>query len=71
MAMELLEATANGNATDKDTLYLLGGVALMIFGAGLILSNPFVRRYMSQLGVGNLAQAAMPDIERYLKLRAM
>ncbi|MGA7316373.1 MAG: hypothetical protein WBX22_20650 [Silvibacterium sp.] len=69
--MELLEATANGNATDKDTLYLLGGVALMIFGAGLILSNPFVRRYMSQLGVGNLAQAAMPDIERYLKLRAM
>lgn len=71
MAMELLEATANGNATDKDTLYMLGGVALMIFGAGLILSNPFVRRYMSQLGVGNLAQAAMPDIERYLKLRAM
>ena len=71
MAMELLEATANGNGTDKDTLYMLGGVALMIFGAGLILSNPFVRRYMSQLGVGNLAQAAMPDIERYLKLRAM
>jgi hypothetical protein len=69
--MELLEATANGNATDKDTLYMLGGVALIIFGAGLILSNPFVRRYMSQLGVGNLAQAAMPDIERYLKLRAM
>jgi hypothetical protein len=69
--MELLEATANGNATDKDTLFMLGGVALMIFGAGLILSNPFVRRYMSQLGVGNLAQAAMPDIERYLKLRAM
>jgi len=69
--MELLEATANENGTDKDTLYMLGGVALMIFGAGLILSNPFVRRYMSQLGVGNLAQAAMPDIERYLKLRAM
>jgi len=71
VAMELLEATANENGTDKDTLYMLGGVALMIFGAGLILSNPFVRRYMSQLGVGNLAQAAMPDIERYLKLRAM
>jgi hypothetical protein len=69
--MESLEGTLNGNGTDKDTLYMLGGVALMIFGAGLILSNPFVRRYMSQLGVGNLAQAAMPDIERYLKLRAM
>ena len=50
---------------------MLGGVALMVFGAGLILSNPFVRRYLSQIGVGNLAQAAMPDVERYLKLRAM
>jgi len=68
--MELID-TANENGSDKDTLYMLGGVALMVFGAGLILSNPFVRRYMSQLGVGNLAQAAMPDIERYLKLRAM
>ena len=67
--MEILEPTTNGS--DKDTLYMLGGVALIIFGAGLILSNPFVRRYLAQLGVGNLAQAAMPDIERYLKLRAM
>jgi len=30
-----------------------------------------VRRYMSQLGVSNLAQAVMPDVERYFKLRAM
>jgi len=71
VAMELLEPTTNGNGSDKDTLYMLGGVALVIFGAGLILSNPFVRRYLAQLGVGNIAQAAMPDIERYLKLRAM
>ena len=41
--MEVLEGNANGNAMDKDTLYMLGGVALMIFGAGLILSNPVVR----------------------------
>jgi hypothetical protein len=71
VAMELVETTTNGNGSDKDTLYMLGGVALVIFGAGLILSNPFVRRYMSQIGVGNLAYAAIPDIERYLKLRAM
>ena len=70
MSMELVETT-NGNASDKDTLYMLGGVALIVFGAGLILSNPFVRRYMSQIGVGNLATAAIPDIERYMKLRAM
>jgi hypothetical protein len=69
--MELLETNANGNGVDKDTLYMLGGVALMIFGAGLILSNPVVRRYMGQLGMGNLAHSALPDFERYLKLRAM
>jgi hypothetical protein len=43
----------------------------MVFGAGLVLSNPAIRRYMSGLGVGNLAQAVMPDVERYFKLRAM
>ena len=71
MAMELLEANTNGNGSDKDTLFMLAGVSLMIFGAGLILSNPVVRRYMSHLGIGNFANAAMPDVERYLKLRAM
>lgn len=71
MALELLETTANGDARDKETLYMLGGLSLIVFGAGLILSNPMVRRYMSQMGVGSLAGAAMPDIERYFKLRAM
>jgi hypothetical protein len=66
-----LDTINNGSGSDKDTLYMLGGVALIVFGAGLILSNPFVRRRLSELGVGNLAHAAMPDIERYLKLRAM
>jgi len=69
MAMELVESTANGS--DKDTLYMLDGVALMVFGAGLLLSNPTVRRYMSQFGVGNLATSVIPDMERYFKLRAM
>ena len=71
MATELVESTVNGVGNGKDTLYMLGGVAMIVFGAGLILSNPFVRRYMSQLGVSNLAQAVMPDVERYFKLRAM
>jgi hypothetical protein len=69
--MELFEPNINGTGNDRDTLYMLAGVSLIVFGAGLILSNPIIRRYMSQLGVGNLAHAAMPDIERYLKLRAM
>ncbi|MFZ0746009.1 MAG: hypothetical protein WAM85_16480 [Terracidiphilus sp.] len=71
MTMELLESTTNELASDKSTLYLLSGVALVVFGAGLIISNPLVRGYLSRLGVGNLAQAAIPDVERYFKLRAM
>ena len=62
---------SNGGTTDKDTLYMLGGLALIVFGAGLVLTNPIVRRYMGQLGVGDLATMALPDLDRYLKLRAM
>jgi hypothetical protein len=71
MTSDLMEMNTTAAGNDKDTLYMLGGVALIVFGAGLILSNPFVKRYMSQLGVGNLAQAVMPDVERYFRLRAM
>jgi hypothetical protein len=71
MGMELVESTTNGSESDKDTLYMLGGVALVVFGAGLVLSNPVVRRYLSQFGFGNFTQAAIPDVERYLKMRAM
>jgi len=62
----------NGNGTsDKDTLFMLSGVALVVFGAGLILSNPIARRYLGQFGLENLAQGALPDLDRYLKLRSM
>jgi hypothetical protein len=61
----------NNIGSDKDTLYMLGGAALILFGTGLILSNPIVRRYLGQLGVGNLVLAALPDVDRYMKLRAM
>ena len=70
MARELIEHT-NGLSADKETLYMLGGIAMVVFGAGLILSNPLVRRYLGQIGIGNLAQAALPDIDRYLRLRNM
>jgi hypothetical protein len=68
--MDLSEDT-NHSGTDKDTLYMLGGAALVLFGAGLILSNPLVRRYLGQFGVGNLVQSTLPDVDRYLKLRSM
>jgi hypothetical protein len=72
MAMALANATVNGNDNNKkDTLCMLGGLAMVVFGAGLILTNPFVRRYTSQLGAGGLLGAALPDVERYFRLRSM
>jgi hypothetical protein len=72
VAMEISEPTNhNGLGTDKETLYMLGGAALVLFGAGLILSNPLIRRYLGQIGVGNIVGAALPDVDRYLKLRNM
>jgi hypothetical protein len=71
MALKLFEGKSNGEGTDMDTLFMVGGVAMMVFGAGLILSNPHVRRYLGEIGIGSLAAAALPDLDRYLKLRSM
>ncbi|MGA7686388.1 MAG: hypothetical protein WCC32_15840 [Terriglobales bacterium] len=67
MAME----NGDGHFSDRDTLFMLSGVALIVFGAGLILSNPIAKRYLGQFGLGDLAQGALPDLDRYLKLRSM
>ena len=53
MATELIHAN-NGNSSDRDTLFMLSGIALMVFGAGLILSNPNAQRFLSKMGVANL-----------------
>jgi hypothetical protein len=67
-----LDRTDNQDANDtRDTMFLLGGAALVLFGAGLILSTPMVKRALGGAGIGNLIGAAVPDLERYMKLRAM
>jgi hypothetical protein len=71
VTMHTGEHSTNGTSSDRETLFMLSGIALMIFGAGLVLSNPVVQKYLGKAGVGNLAQAALPDIERYMRLRAM
>ncbi len=72
MSMQLTENTNGQDANEsRDTLFLLSGAAMVVFGAGLILSTPVIRRYLSGVGVGNLLQAAIPDFERYVKLRSM
>jgi hypothetical protein len=55
---------------ERDTLVMLGGVALVVIGAGIILSNPGVRRYVES-PLKNVLGNLIPDVERYFKLRAM
>jgi len=70
VASELIHAN-NGRSSDRDTLFMLSGIALMVFGAGLILTNPGAQRLLSRVGVGNLGEGLLPDLERYLRLRSM
>lgn len=69
--MDAIETTRNGEASDHDTLLLFGGAACLLLGAGLILSSSLTRRYLGDVDAGGLLQAAVPDVQRYLKLRAM
>lgn len=55
----------------RDKWFLMSGAALLIVGAGLILSRPNLRRQLNGAGVGNLLLAALPDFQRLLRLRAM
>ena len=66
----------NTNSEVRDGVLLAGGVALVVFGAGLILASPTVRRTllggMAPLGsLGGGIGGLLPDVERYLKLKAM
>jgi hypothetical protein len=65
----------------REVLLLAGGFALLVFGAGLIMAHPAIRRSV-KVGLGTLMPSlqeplrtsvggVMPDVERYLKIRAM
>jgi hypothetical protein len=66
----------NTNTDVRDAVLLAGGIALVAFGAGLILAHPTVRRTLlggiAPLGaLGSGIGGVLPDVERYLKLKAM
>jgi hypothetical protein len=71
----------NGSSDSKDTIYLMGGLALMVLGAGLMMTHPGVRKAVSAGVSGVLPDlqgkllpdltALGPDIQRYMKLRSM
>jgi hypothetical protein len=69
--MDAIHTTRNGEPSDYDALLLFGGAACLLFGAGLILSSSMTRRYLGNIDAGKLLQTAVPDVQRYLKLRAM
>jgi len=71
----------NGSAESKDMLYLVGGVAFLIAGAGLIMAHPEIRKQVRagldrvlpgiqdkfNLGLTTI----VPDFQRYMKIRSM
>lgn len=65
-----IDLDSNSNET-RDTLFLLGGLSLMLFGAGLVITSPVVRKLIGSSNVGGMLQAAIPDLERYMKMRSM
>jgi len=71
MPTEMIRRDGKESSANKDTLFMLGGVALLVVGAGLVLTSPIAKKYMGQLGLGNLTGGIVPDIERYFKLRSM
>ena len=66
----------NTNSDVRDAVLLAGGIALVAFGTGLILAHPAIRRTLlggvAPLGsLGSGLGGVLPDVERYLKLKAM
>jgi hypothetical protein len=72
---------SNESSEPRDTLLLAGGIALMVFGAGMLLASPVIRRTV----LGSLTPllpgqdgtttgplgALLPDVDRYMRLKAM
>lgn len=71
MATQVVYHPDTEAAEARDTLLMFGGISLLVFGAGLVLTSPIVRRYLGNVNLGGLMHAAVPDIDRYLKMRAM
>ena len=77
----MAENGKNEATETRDLLYLVGGAAFLVLGAGLILTHPSVRKTVSTGLAAVLPElqgklmpdlgTIGPDIQRYLKLRSM
>ena len=71
----------NDSSDSKDTIYLMGGLALMVLGAGLVMTNKNVRSAVNagvsavlpqlQGKLGFDISGIGDDVQRYLKLKSM
>ena len=69
------------DAEARDILYLSGGAALIILGAGLVLTHPALRRSAKAAFAALMPEieqpvkagirGVLPDVERYLRLKSM
>jgi hypothetical protein len=60
----------------RDAVLIAGGIALLVLGAGFVLAHPGIRRMLlaggNPLGsLGDSVGGVLPDVERYIKLKAM
>lgn len=69
--MQVVRKMDNGGSETKETLMVFGGAALVMLGAGMMLSTPVVKRYLGGLSLGGILANALPDIQKYLQLKAM
>jgi hypothetical protein len=72
----------NGSNGSNDMLYLVGGVALLVAGASLLMAHPGVRQQLRdglkralpdgiQEKLKGGLSTVVPDFLRYMKIRAM
>jgi hypothetical protein len=73
--------TNNGSDESKDMLYLVGGLAFLVAGAGLIMAHPEIRKQV-RAGLDRVLPGlqdnfnlglttVVPDFRRYMKIRQM
>jgi hypothetical protein len=75
------EKENKSEAESREVLCVAGGMALMLFGVGLVMTHPGVRktvmdgvsRFLPDLAqpLKNGVAGILPDLERYLKVRSM
>ena len=75
------QSNGKEEAEAREILYLSGGAALMILGAGLVMTHPALRRSAKAALAALMPEieqpvkagirGVLPDVERYLRLKSM